>query len=770
MRLSTPPTPSPTPRAGSDLKTVETPAASLCRFPPTPQATPNATLVLTPTEIDIPSLDAEVTTASDDTSSPTVVSQAASTPEQVTTHLKLHDILRIQYPNNDKLACPAICTVGGQSAGKSSVLSAVLGVRLQSLRNKIPAVYTHAERCQIELHCGERTATHGPTRIASRATETPFSMVVDIQVTSPRDGTIKMHHFGTIFDKNQTALALWFAGEEARRAWDGLLVPRTWRSLHGLSTAQKESYQQEGRGWPLFTENTVVVTISGPQRAQFDIIDLPGLNENVQAENIVSRYIAKKENIILYCVPAGGPDLTSQQPEIRLIKRYDPNGSRCVAALTFADKINPNRHQGSTWVDFLVDQSPIDFRVAGGWWPLSLRGWQDREAGISETEIRSREIHLFSRPGWSKLQEEAGRRFGVEGLSQKLEDIFAVHIASAYTQTRQALRQIHQTNQEWIKTNPAIKEPVTYLHDGVVNAFINSLKASFHHDNSRGGMHNVHANMEQMMLRHLPEPVALAQDEVSEAGKSWRSWYASMGLVSGGERRDNIIYMDQLLDQIDRHTSRRIGLVDTEAIIQLYIDEFSKKWLATAIEHVEIVWREVERLRIASARQIAGGNPSMERLILHLSSGLAEASKTRAIDFIATYHRMICIPPAEVQLSHHPRHMKMLEHALVHFRSQYTLGASPPASPTASGTGPSSAAPRLLEEHYSVEQREQCFKIQARIVTTLSSNVNEFALAVGRGTLLLVLEHINEMSKTLRQGLSALRMCDRKSRKGRVVG
>ncbi|OCF33428.1 hypothetical protein I316_04848 [Kwoniella heveanensis BCC8398] len=638
----------------------------------------------------------------------------------MTKYFKIQDMLIKHYPRDARVPYPTICTLGGQSAGKSSVLSALLN---------------------IDLWCAEGMATHGPTRIASRRGGS-FKATISIIIADLRNERTKIVDFGEIYDEKDMVEAMHLAGEEAR----------PWSQLHGMSERERAQYTDEASRWTPITENVVSVVIFGPNQPQFDIYDMPGTNGDQRIKRLASKYISKQHNIILLCLPGGGRDASLDDPEVQLVREHDPTGSRTLAVITRADETSADPEDRSTWISYILGESDtLGITPAGGIWPVQCRSRKQRRMQVTLSEVRAQEEALFAEPDWEAVQAQAGRRYGTAALATRLETLFAAKIQENYLAIRQILRESNQGNFDWLHEHPAIEDPIATLHDDIIQAFTDNLNREMHRSNTSAKLYDLHAQLEKTIMAAVPELLAFTEDEAD--GRVWTSFFDKEGHAVQGR---DAIYMDTLLELIKNNTSKRDPTyVNTHEIIQDHLQAYCARWKTAALDHPEALWGEVVNLQTKVAGWVCGDNKALTQKVLDILDPLASTFVNDTRDFISVMHKVHSASPWHLKLGNHPLIRKAHQDTTDHFRRQYStgprkesdlLGLTSPRTPT-------SAAARPLDEMYTPHEREKCFQLQSTLATTLFGNAAEFSSVVGQFAQLQVLEYVKQVSRTLRKGM-----------------
>ena len=272
---------------------------------------------------------------------------------------------------------PQIIVVGDQSAGKSSVLDAVSGVRF-------PA---KAEMC-----------TRFPTEVVLR-THRQVKISVQIQPASASpDPAYKFDE--TSFDTNDLSR---------------IIKNATNHLLQNSST---------------FSEDVLRIEISSPDVPHLTLVDLPGfyhsldVNQPADGREIVDRlvgtYMAKRNSIILAIVSARSQVV--MQKVLLEVKKHDKNQERTLGIITKPDLLITGSRDEDTFMKLARNQEP-QLQLAFGW--HILRNRSEAEASLQPSERDRKEREFFESGIWSAIPSN---NRGVDTLRKKLANILLDHI------------------------------------------------------------------------------------------------------------------------------------------------------------------------------------------------------------------------------------------------------------------------------------------------------------------------------------------------------
>ncbi|KAJ7025176.1 P-loop containing nucleoside triphosphate hydrolase protein [Mycena alexandri] len=335
---------------------------------------------------------------------------------------------------------PSITVIGGQSAGKSSLVEAVSGIN-------VPRDSGTCTRCPMECTMSSLAETW-TCKISLR-------FDYDSLGTKLPD-TLGVIPFGpTITDKR--AVELWL-----RRAQAAILSPHLEPQDFWTKTENElRNPPPDAQRLP-FSKNAVVVDLSDPKITDLSFVDLPGLIQNERPEVIevvrdlaVSR-ITRQNTLILVTIPMSD-DIQNQQAA-RLAKDADPAGERTIAVLTKPDVIGAGATgTRQTWKDTLEGaKDPLTH----GYHCVRLPDDDERSRGISGAESERRATEYFdSTLPWKAVADRS--RFGVANLTTFLSQLLVTRIETNLPTLRGKLEELlRQTNEELLELPaPPTSEP-----------------------------------------------------------------------------------------------------------------------------------------------------------------------------------------------------------------------------------------------------------------------------------------------------------------------
>ncbi|WWC70822.1 uncharacterized protein I206_104774 [Kwoniella pini CBS 10737] len=703
------------------------------------QLAKSAPLVLYPTpqsSVDIASPRKSISSPSSGRSSPSsknrdTSSDGSDSDDEIAEYLRAHDELRKLYPHDDKVPHSRICVLGAQSAGKSSFLSSLTG---------------------IDLYCAVRKATSCRTLISSRRGGIAFKAEIFILVLNIETNEARSVPFATsISDVAEMGEICHWAGEEARRTDNDLRDVRPWSELVTMDNEGKKDGEAD---WPEFTRNVVVINVIGPDRPNFDIEDLPGLNGHHIPFKMVSDCISQPQNLIVLCLSAGSKDASLADPEIKLARKFDPTGARTIGVITRADQLIPTLEVGSTFIDYLLDLRDHlgEFRPQGLWWPLRLRNHQERSKKASLQHVRDLERELFSEEDWIKIQNQIGREFGIGKVAVKLEEMFGSKVRENVILLKKSLRDSMQIQNEWMINNPSIEDPIGTLHDIIIYRFSDLLDTKIRRSNQSGQLVDLQTKLEADIQKAVPEFMPFLVDEGVPEG--YQSFWKSQGFHVDHQDR---VFVDTLLGSIHEYTSRRNpDEIDSRAIMRSYQEKYVNKWDTITKHHVISLWAEVDKLLLEVAKEVCGENVVLRDTLLERLDNLTYTNKSETSNFIQEMINLFSSSPEDLICPSKFRLKNLKDEAYRHYHKHLNQSWQTITTNTGSSgsSSPASSVPRLLHDIISPEDREKCARFQANIGLNMMSWAIEFSSIVGKQAQSRITERFTKnVAPALRKGM-----------------
>ena len=322
------------------------------------------------------------------------ITMSGESPEQValrklvskdqTDALDLIDSLR-SFGAGSYVSLPQIIVCGDQSSGKSSVLQAISRI----------AFPTKSGLC-----------TRFPTELILRKAKKPavsVSIVPD-QQRSDEERRI-LSRFNRTVDASKDI---------------STLVP-------DLIFEFSEVVDQSSSGTS-FARDILRVEVSGPDRPQLTIVDLPGLIHSATGQqssgdvalvkSMVQHYMRERRSIILAVVSAVNDPAT--QIVLSLARQFDEDGHRSLGIVTKPDALTPGSRRESDIINLARNRDVI---FTHGWHVLRNIDTDKGEATLAERDEQERKFFLEG--SWATLPRD---RLGIEALRERLSKVLLQQI------------------------------------------------------------------------------------------------------------------------------------------------------------------------------------------------------------------------------------------------------------------------------------------------------------------------------------------------------
>jgi GTPase SAR1 family protein len=275
---------------------------------------------------------------------------------------------------------PQLIVCGNQSSGKSSVLEAISRVRFPVKSN---------------------VCTRFPTEVILR--RHPASRFkVSIEPGSSRSK-----------EARQTIKA--FAPAEVTSS----------DQLEALVEKAKECMGITGEG---FSDDILKVEISGPDKPELTLVDLPGLytSHSISQDergigvvhDITKRYMQNERSIILAVVSAKN-DYHNQRV-LNMAEEFDGSRERTIGIITQPDTLEAHSDEEASWLQILKNEK-VPLKL--GWHVLRNRSFETRKA--SDDERDRKEKNFFAQGNWGSIAAEC---MGIDNLRRRLSTVLLKHI------------------------------------------------------------------------------------------------------------------------------------------------------------------------------------------------------------------------------------------------------------------------------------------------------------------------------------------------------
>ncbi|KAL1762150.1 P-loop containing nucleoside triphosphate hydrolase protein [Schizophyllum commune] len=311
---------------------------------------------------------------------------------------------------------PRITVIGGQSAGKSSLVEAVSGLN-------VPRDAGVCTRCPMEC--------------IMKKTAGPWSCKITIRrVTEQAEeytGQPSSVDFGPGITRKED-VDIWL-----RRAQAAVLSPhRSPEYFHNLSADQ---LKEPDPARLAFTRNTVVVNLEDSDLTNMSFVDLPGLISNAEqhfidlVSDLVKNRISGENTIVLVTVPM--TDDVETVAALKLAREADPEGQRTIAVLTKPDLVRAGATNSRERWRKIMEGGEAKHKLHHGYFGVLLPNDDDRAASLPREAMRTRSSAFFSTESpWKHMDQQ---RFGVANLVSYVGSLLVGLIEKSIPGLREAI-------------------------------------------------------------------------------------------------------------------------------------------------------------------------------------------------------------------------------------------------------------------------------------------------------------------------------------------
>lgn len=471
---------------------------------------------------------------------------------------------------------PQICVIGSQSAGKSSLIESISGI-------KLPRATGTCTRC--------------PTELRLAYSKEPWFCTIHLRFLKDENGDdispIRNVAFGgVITEKHEVE-------ERLRRAQLAILNP-------GRDSAAylDDDVPASGLSSVAFSENFISVEIHGPDVTNLSFCDLPGIIANVRegsdegdielVKRLVTSYIRKESCIILLTVTCE-TDFENQGAR-SLAKQHDPQGKRTIGVLTKPDRIERGEEQ--KWLGFVRGEAET---LAKGWFCVKQPNPSELQQNLSWAEARSREEDFFkTREPWSSQMITVRQHFGTARLTARLSEILSDQIAKRMPSLLNEIQKLSQSTQESLRALPA------EISEDPAGAVLN-LVMDFHREVARhvGGIpdgegliqkiRNAQQKFRQAIRRSAPDfrpfKRPTTSDEEKEASKMRGIAFLSEETIEVGQISTTTMFEDDVAKLSQQAITRELDGNTPFIVKEELIKKFVREWHGPTITLLDDVER-----------------------------------------------------------------------------------------------------------------------------------------------------------------------------------
>ncbi|OQE12350.1 hypothetical protein PENVUL_c001G04109 [Penicillium vulpinum] len=177
-----------------------------------------------------------------------------------------------------------------------------------------------------------------------------------------------------------------------------------------------------------FSDDVLKVEISGPEKPELTLVDLPGLyyssssEQNAQGmeivQNLTGKYM-KSSRIIILAVISARADYHIQKV-LNIAQTFDPKYERVLGIVTQPDIPEAGSDEQETYIQFIKNEK---VKLQLGWHVLRNRSFETRNISDDARDIQEKEFFEMGR--WASLPRD---QVGIESLRHRLSKILLAHV------------------------------------------------------------------------------------------------------------------------------------------------------------------------------------------------------------------------------------------------------------------------------------------------------------------------------------------------------
>ncbi|KLO16628.1 P-loop containing nucleoside triphosphate hydrolase protein [Schizopora paradoxa] len=328
-----------------------------------------------------------------------------------------------------KITIPLLVIIGSQSAGKSSIVEVISGVR-------VPRASGTCTRCPMEVNI-RRCSGEWSVQVYLRREFDAAGVKLDVATKVP---------FGEpIADRKDISRRLMCA---QIAILDN--AEENCEMFFRLADTEIEKYRKSTNGTPRFSKNAIIVDVSDPSPNCIDLsfVDLPGLIQNEAEEvvelleRLVESFINKPDCLILVAVPMS--DDIENHKSMRLALKADPEKRRTIGVLTKPDLLSVGSRK--KWMEILDGTNDMH-ALRLGYFIVKLSEDAEKSPPRERDEHESKEGDFFTNnPPWDQYQnrDQLGVKNLVKALSKNLMNLIDDALPRLFESVKEQSRSFRQ--------------------------------------------------------------------------------------------------------------------------------------------------------------------------------------------------------------------------------------------------------------------------------------------------------------------------------------
>ena len=403
-----------------------------------------------------------------------------------------------------------------------------------------------------------------------------------------------------------------------------------------------------------FSDDVLKVEISGPDKPELTLVDLPGLyhatTEDQDAEGIrvvrslIEAYMKNTKSIILAVISARSN--YALQPIVNLAREHDSKYERTLGIITKPDSLSPNSSEEDFYIKLANNE---EIKLELGWHILRNRGFKNKDSSNDARDDMEREF--FSRGRWATVPREF---VGVETLRPRLSSVLLGHIRGSLPKLIEEIDKKIQDYKQRLenlgteRSNPQQQRGyllgISHQFEKITGEAINGMYS----DSFFGGFYSTLPSLGNRRLRAvvrgLNEEFVInmslhgrrrliiddSSKERTTAERPTKSTGIAMQRLAGSERE--CITRSELEKEITKLAPAFRGIElpgssNSLLVGQLFRDQ-SKPWEKLAHDHLMTVWNAVKNFVQSLLQHLANKHTSQLLLQYILDSALEDMKRS----------------------------------------------------------------------------------------------------------------------------------------------
>ena len=503
------------------------------------------------------------------------------------------------------VSLPQIIVCGDQSSGKSSVLEAISGV-------PFPAKSTMCTRFPTEL-------------VLRKAKEEGVSVSIVADPGRKIEDRESISKFNGSQDVSDGVPAL----IEKAKAAMGILP--------------------EGKA---FARDVLRIEVSGPDRPQLTIVDLPGLIHSPTkqqsafdvdlVQQLVHEYMKKTRSVILAVVSAKND--YANQVVLKLARAADQKGYRSLGVITKPDMLVPSSSSERAFIQ-LANNEDVSFRL--GWHVLKNMDTEKGQSTLRERDAQEREF--FDTGVWTTLPP---MHLGIGSLRQRLSKVLldqivmelpslAKEIDSKSNECSRSLGQLGKARTTVMEQRAYLMQSSQEFQVLVKAAVDGTYNHTFFGDpnSNLGYRKRIRAIIQNMNIDFAAD--IMRRGQLQEIASENPKESSDERLNSSKKKITRKAYVERVIKLMERTRGRELPGTFNPMIVKDLFAEQCKPWHNIANNHIEGVWKAAKDFLGLVMSAIADEMTSksvFQRVFTPALDSIWETLRTKTDELLATHH------------------------------------------------------------------------------------------------------------------------------------